>query len=566
MIACYAAGERWNRAWDEPRKAAVRGAFLRAERPFAQDVWRSISESLDAFTRSSSNEEKRACELAHREGERRASVDTYCFDRSFESMGALMEEFSHADAVVVEHAVRGVSDLQSLANCAQTPNAPVAPPAVSHVSQAGITKARVQLTLGEFGAAKTSAMAVVSDARSRGDKSVLVDALLALGEILVEAHPEAADAERPLQEALTIARDGQYHHQAVRALLDLVWFSELSGHLDDAAYYDHDVLALIAQAGRMAELEALELERRGVLALQRGDNANAIENAQEALHLLEERSGEASIALSRSLEVLATALYRSGRFKEALRIEHRIIDTARALEGRNHPDVALALLAIARILIAQERFADALDRTTRANDIYGRAFGSALALPSVERIRCEALTALERSTEAKSACAPDEHVEDLHDFRIANLPNPHDRAERFLRTGEHAYEQGRFKDAAASFMGGVEVLGGMRDQSFLQPVLLSAAAEAYLRLGDTRAAVQMARRSLEMLDGHEAPPLEQARIRFAAARALWEVPSERRRAGDLAVDSKNIYRQAVLRKNRLAQVDRWLSSHSTRGK
>ena len=90
---------------------------------------------------------------------------------------------------------------------------------------------------------------------------------------------------------------------------------------------------------------------------------------------------------------------------------------------------------------------------------------------------------------------------------------------------------------------------------------LAGLGQAYLGLGQDRAARERLERALALAEKQEADPVILASIRLALAKTLWRTGSDRNRARSLAQESRNAVVPLGKRGERVAKkATEWLAS------
>lgn len=119
---------------------------------------------------------------------------------------------------------------------------------------------------------------------------------------------------------------------------------------------------------------------------------------------VQEKSGEAPLAVAARLYSESQDLYRQGAYEKAQTSGERALELREQALGPDHPDVAAALTLLGRIAEGKTDFAHAFDLYQRALAIDEKAFGKAsLAVADVLDGQTRSFTAIAKFSEAEEA-------------------------------------------------------------------------------------------------------------------------------------------------------------------
>jgi tetratricopeptide (TPR) repeat protein len=341
--ACRDSPGRLEAVWGAARGQAVQAAFERSGAPFATQAFQHVAAALDTYAAAWSATRAEACEATRRRGEQPESVLSLrmaCLDRRLEEMDALVRLLAAADAEVVRQSAPAVNGLRPLGRCLDRVGliaeaaAPAAPALAEKLREVhlGLADARAFLAAGRYAQAGDQARAAVEAARASGDRSALGEALGLLGAVELRSGDPVS---------------------AARTLLEAELLAEEAGQ-DDLATDVSTLLSAAYQAqARLADAQIWVAHGESVLRRMPGDDVL-----------------EAGI-----LEQKARLLGAAGRWREAVAPLRQAVELkARAL-GPRHPDVAEALLSLAREMKGPTEYDEALATARRALDILERAYG-----------------------------------------------------------------------------------------------------------------------------------------------------------------------------------------------
>jgi serine/threonine-protein kinase len=297
----------------------------------------------------------------------------------------------------------------------------------------------------------------------------------------------------------------------------------------DVAVSHNNLAILLTQLGRMEEArehlaQALALQQR-TLGPEHPQVAGTLNNLGAVLRLLG-RSGEAREHITRSLDIrrevlgpehpevtqtmanLGAVLLQQGLYAEARELLERAVALQRRVLAPGHPEMALTLGVLGDVSREQGHLARARAQLEESQAVLEKALGP--EHPEVAR----ALTLLGRT---------------------------------LVRSGQWADAEVRLQRALA-----VLERSGTRVQADLQGPLL-ALGELRLAQGRPADAVAALERALALG--------EEAEVRFALARALWDSRADRPRAVALA-EQASAHWERVAHPARRAEVSRWLADHA----
>jgi eukaryotic-like serine/threonine-protein kinase len=409
---CNAPQEKLAGVWDAGRKAAIEAAFRRTNVPFAEDVLKSVEQSLDRYTHEWLAAHGDAC----REGERGAEAVFYtrmtCLSQRLEEIKAQTEVLSTADASVVENASRMVQALAPIDSCTRADGRPwvsllPADPAL----RAQAEKVRQQIATvraleyaGRYPDATPLAEQAVATARSLKLPGLEAEALFQLGE-LDHDRGEVEKAERSAHEAAIGAERAQLDALAARAWLSLGWIADDRAHYDQALESLHFADAAIARAGGDDHIRTELLNKQANVRLHQGKAADALEAQKEALALGQKARELDERQLSWLWNDLGMAQDGNGDHAAALQSYERALEIKKRLLGPSHPDVGVSLNNMANNLMTQGRYAEALPVVRNALAVLERGYGPSDARASMVRDTVgETLLRMGRVEESLAEC------------------------------------------------------------------------------------------------------------------------------------------------------------------
>lgn len=426
---CQGAAERLVGTWDAPARARVKTAFERSARPEAPYALRYVLTRLDDYARDWVASHVDACEATHvREQQSSAVLDLRmsCLEERRQELAAVAQVFAEADAKVVRKAQNASSVLRPLEACADVaalqagPLIPTDPATRARLEALSPTlaRARALLRAGRFDEAKRTATALQSVARQEGHRTLLADTALLLGILALRAR-HVATAEQALEEGAFAALALGYDRVVAEASARLVSLEyQDRRRAGQSQWWTTRARAALARAGGDPLVES-HLERGiGDLALAEGRHDQALAHFERALALV-----PADDLATRAVchDRVGRALRTMGEDARALTHHQRSLEFFERELGPHHPNVAIAVHAVALALRGAGRLREAVAHHERALEIQRRSAGPehldvagmenalAITLASLgDAERADAL--LRRAVEAYRRRFGDEHL------------------------------------------------------------------------------------------------------------------------------------------------------------
>jgi serine/threonine protein kinase/tetratricopeptide (TPR) repeat protein len=564
---CRGAERKLAGVWDEPRKGAMRAAFLATGVAGAEETFARAKGGLDEYAQGWVGMHTDACEATHVRGEQSAEMldlRVECLSGRLEELRAQVDVFTHGGEETVKKSVQAARALPRLQACADAAalRAPIRPPSDEptrtrvEALRTALAKAKAEQRAGNYAGALAIATKAADDATALAYRPIEAEALYVLGDV-EDDQGDYATAEATLRRSFGAALAGRHEAQAARALTALV--AEVG--LRQARFAEGHQWAALAEAeverssdpfirgelprneGRLFVREEKYPEARGAIekclsiwepALAKDDYAIAgpvtdlgnvfflqgdLDAASaeytRSLAILEHTLGPSSPSLAPNLNNLGEIALDRGDYEVAA----RSLDRARGLWenalGPDHPKVALVLANLTRSKLAEGDTAGALAMAERALAIWRKAL-------------------------------PAEHPD--------------------VALGMHGVAEAlRAKEDYAGALAMEEAALAMREKIYGKAGY--ALAESLVSIAETRlaegAAVATAaaplERALAILQSRRTSAVELAQARFDLARALALSDPPRSRA--LATEAREGYAQTrtPLAVKRGAEIDAWLA-------
>jgi eukaryotic-like serine/threonine-protein kinase len=373
-------------SWDAARRAEVQRAFASTGAVYAEDTFKHVAGTLDAYAGAWVGMRRDACLATRVRGEQsEALLDLRmaCLDRRLAQLRELTGVLAAADRDVVTGAAGAVDALEPLSGCADAaalsarlpaPADPALAPRIQAL-RAQLDRADALGDAGKYAEALALARPAEAEARAIGWPALTAEALYVRGNLERLADANAASADAPLSEA---ARQAGLAHDDARqahALLALATRASEAGDGQRALAFIEAAEAAIARAGNDERLHSEWLGAKGEVleGLGRHDQARAV--LEEALALIEKREGPEGTNVAETLTSLSAVNRLQGRFGEARAQIERTLAIWQTRYGPTHPNVAITLNNLGALEwdagdleAAEQAYADALALKTK---IYG---------------------------------------------------------------------------------------------------------------------------------------------------------------------------------------------------
>jgi len=525
---CTGARRQLEGVWDDVRRQEVETAILGTGLAYAPSTWERVEPRLDAYADAWANEHTDACEATrsrNEHSEEDMSRRMGCLHERWLHLRATVNELSHADATVVDHAVQSLANLPGLEHCrdlealrAEVP--PPEDPAIADQVAALdelLVEAKAKQESGNFGEGLRLADEVVEKGAGLDYEPLMARAWLRQGR-LREDLGEAEGAMQALRKAYGAAVAHAMKAEAAEASTKLMYVSgyRLDRHEEARGWAEH--AEPLSRAAGTDEARARYLNALGALAERQGEYEDAGDFFEQALALRKKALGPDHPDVAFTLNNLGVVAEAQGRYEEARNSLERALEIFETTLGPDHPNVAFTLNNLGRVAISQGEYEE-------AQEVYERALA----------IREKAL-------------GPDHNA-------VANLLD---------KLGDVAILQAEYEEAQAVYERALAIREkalGPDDPLLAHP--LTGLGDALLGLGKPASAILPLERALTLCTTHEVTPTLLAEARFALSRSLWAAPAtqgrDRPRAHTLAEQARNAYAALGERKQgELAEVETWL--------
>ncbi len=405
---CGGADDLMAEVWNPKVRRTLEASFTGTGRPFAAQVARTVTQTLDTYAQTWISQGTDACMATRVHGvqtEEILSRRVVCLERRRKDLRALSQLLSNADAMLVERAVDAVSalpalreceDVETLMNLRDLPADPARRAEIERL-QTRLSEVKALLDAGRYKPAQEQVQQLEQPALATGYRPLAAEVRFHLGWLhyLLGEHDQAArvldqafnDAESSRADRLKVAIlnkllfvHGNHEQWELADLWGRVALSSLNRAGDDTLLAA-DVLGNLGnvEMARQRFPEARDyLERArallppdspkrlkltfllGVMVLNLDENSRAEELLGEALRQTEALLGNAHPDTARRRTAFAEALRRVGKTALALEQAQAALEVRKAVLGPKHLEVIMTTELVGGCLLELKRYEEAL--------------------------------------------------------------------------------------------------------------------------------------------------------------------------------------------------------------
>jgi len=358
-------------AWSPEMAARVRSAFRATGAPYADGaadrVERGFEAANDAWV-SAKGEACRASASADPAIRTQASRREVCLQRARVAIAFTAEQLVDANRDTVRHAARTVAGLGDRTSCDDAVLDLATDEAGHDIIDATLAKLDQAHVLRELHRL-SDARVVLNDALQALPKHGLprVRARAYEGLFGIGLDGDATALSEDALHMLDYAELSADPALRVQAWLQLATVARNAHNYDEARFRLGRADNLATEGGLSGQLLAEVASGWAALHADLQKPAAAISKGEEALALLAGK-GQTSTEVARVLQSLADAYFLSGRLEDSVDALKRALEVHQQLLGPDHPDTALAHLAIANIGV-RARDPDVLEHAAQAEAI-----------------------------------------------------------------------------------------------------------------------------------------------------------------------------------------------------
>ena len=567
---CAGAEAKLAGIWDDTLRQAMATSFAATALPYAHDARIAAEQSLDRYAQHWVHRHTQICEATRVRGDQsEALMDLRigCLDGGLRRVGALTQLFAAADAEVVEHAAQSAQALPLLDECTTLdrdalgllrPDDATLAQRVEQIRE-DVAAAWALTSAGKYDDALRRIQPPLQAARHTEYQPVIAEAALTLGHIHarnLQAEPSAAAYEHALYAA---AASGHTRIEA-RALIGLLSVvGTHPGQTEAALRYGNHAAAVLERLGAPPDLEAMVALHRGNTLMAANQLPPATEQFQRAIALAEDLPAAERVYLA-ALNNMAALQGRRGRYREAVALFEQALALTEARLGSWHPFVGQYHNNLGVTYSRLEDYGAATEHLARALAIYEEV----LSPEHPERGRANHNLGVVQAAQGDIEAAYHSYRKAL-ELKTRGLGPDHTSvALSANNVGDALIQLGRPAEAIPYVEDALRIWAQAQGEDDPGNVVsLVSLSEAHLALGRPDRAEPPIRRALRLAEGQEIDPVELAKARFVAARAIWRASSRRDEARALARRARQGY-EASDRPSaaEIAQIDAWLATLS----
>jgi hypothetical protein len=383
---CTGAAAQLAGAWDEPRRKAVRTAFLGTGKPYADRTWQVVRAALDAYAGDWVDAHTAACRATRVDGrqtEAQLEHRVGCLDRARGRLAALTEQWIRGtDGRALDAAGSAATALPAIAACddaaalAQRLPLPADPTVVVRI---GVIRAELDRMLalsyaGQHDQLGDQLPPLVAAADATGWPLVRAEAHYLEGQRAAALELPAAEPE--LLEASRLATEARDDLLAAKAQINLVsYLADKPQSADRALMLAALADAALDRAGGDPASRAMLLRARGEAHAALDDLAAAERAYTEAHRIATAAYGAGSVAALEALFRLARIAGERGDAAESRRLAEQSLAGMTAQLGPEHPVVSMILNQLAGTAYGLNDYESAAGYMRRALAIVERTTG-----------------------------------------------------------------------------------------------------------------------------------------------------------------------------------------------
>ncbi len=370
--------------WDEATRDTVHTALVATNAAYVEDVWPSISASLDAYAKDWVETHREVCAATSLRGERSQAAlqqSMACLAGRRREMRAVVTTLLDADASVVANAPKLGHGLPPVRPCSgdELTQERVPGPLAQSVADARdvLARARALRKAGRYVEARRTAVEAWTAARRIGYPLVAAEANHTLG-LTLDSNGEYQDAAARLETAYAASIALGEDALALRCAVAMVFVEgERLGNTDGAERWSRIASALLDRTQMRGTLLAAELSNNiGVARFRATDYPGARQMYVAALELRQALAAPDDPQIAESLTNLGLVEGRLGRGTIALGYHDQAVELIGDALGVRHPQYAELLANQSNAQLATGATELALATLLRALEIQEATLGA----------------------------------------------------------------------------------------------------------------------------------------------------------------------------------------------
>jgi tetratricopeptide (TPR) repeat protein/predicted Ser/Thr protein kinase len=377
---CSAVAAAIDGVWNQDARASIRAAFAAVERPWADDAFGTVEQSLDAWVERWRSARTDACVATLVEQTQSAELMDLrmaCLDDRRRQLSALLDVLGAADAAVVQRAVAAVDGLPHVEPCAEPeyvrplvprPDDPAAQAIIEQLEER-IAATRAEIAAGRYVAAVERLDGAADDARAVAYEPILGRLLLAQS----RAHDAAGNheaAEAASREAYLVALRVGERETAFGAALQ---HAETLGTFHQRREPAEQWLGFADAFARRPDADPFDAvdvaSHRGTMLNLLGEPDAAIEQLVSALSRATELLAPDDLRLAQLHAILGKSYELRDRFDDARAQYESSLAIVRGRLGAQHPRVGKAMFDLGTLAVTRGDYDEALAHYLRAREV-----------------------------------------------------------------------------------------------------------------------------------------------------------------------------------------------------
>jgi serine/threonine protein kinase/Tfp pilus assembly protein PilF len=409
--ACAGAEAKLDGVWDSARRAAVRNAFHKSDKPYAEAALASVEKLFDAYAAQWVAMHVDTCEATHVRGEQSQELldlRMTCLGDRLTQLNTLADVFTSADGSVVERAVQSAQSLPSLELCADVAalRAPIPPPREA-AAQRRVESVRQQLSrasalglLARYDDGLRLTRAALADAQALHYAPIEAEAELRLG-ALYDDEGGNTDAVNALYRALVAGLAGHHDEVAAQATIRLIRaIGDGQAHYEEGERWAGIAEALVSRVQRKNELLGAFLINRSKLRIREGRYDDSLGDATQGLKIVEQLFGSDDYRVADANHMLGMIYIYKADYQRSLDSYNRSLAINQRILGADHPKIITDLAGIGGVYVELGEYERAIEQYQRAITAIKKVRTDHPIIPVMVNNMGEALLSLNRPEEA----------------------------------------------------------------------------------------------------------------------------------------------------------------------
>lgn len=383
QLLCSGAVTKLTAVWDSPRKEAIHDAFRRTGKPFAEETWQRLEQSLNRYAMQWVSMHNEACRLTQvRKEQSDALLDLRmrCLDRRLADLTALTQRLSELDEAWLDKVTSAAQSLPPVSACADVvtlsapiplPDSPAKRERVASL-QRELSGIQTMQRLGEYVKSQKPAQVMAENARALGYTPLEAEALNLLA-TAQNQRGQSQEAIKTLQLAAASAIAGRDLRVAARAFTNLLLISGYRLQLpDEVRKWEMLASAALIASGRDQEGQVELASAKCLAAFSSPLQERTLSLCQESLAAATKFYGPTHYFVSVQLNNLAVILGDRKQLDQALQLFRQSLSITQQQLGASHPRVAVRLMNIGEALGFQGKYQEAIPYVLQAFDLQKR--------------------------------------------------------------------------------------------------------------------------------------------------------------------------------------------------